>query len=234
MVRAALCCPTGSIGGQAKGDVAEVRNDFPLRLDGDVYYCGFNSPKSYGGNSYFIRRADGNWLVDSPKYLEPLAQRLELLGGVANLFLTHSDDVADAARYAERFGCKRIIHRNEIEAQPGAEWVLEGFEPQKLATGILAIPTPGHTSGHCALLVDNRYLFTGDHLWWDPARQRLGASQDYCWDSWARQLKSLEALLDYKFEWVLPGHGQRVQLPVAQMKDELSSLVSRLKPSATW
>ena len=28
--------------------------DFPLILEEPVYYCGYNSPKSYGGNSYFI------------------------------------------------------------------------------------------------------------------------------------------------------------------------------------
>jgi hypothetical protein len=39
--------------------------DFPLLVEEPVYYCGYNSPKSYGGNSYFIRHPAGNWLIAS-------------------------------------------------------------------------------------------------------------------------------------------------------------------------
>ncbi len=63
--------------------------DFPLVIEEPVYYCGYNSPKSYGGNSYFIRRAEGNWLIDSPNFVTPLVQRLEALGRIAHIFLTH-------------------------------------------------------------------------------------------------------------------------------------------------
>ena len=43
---------------------------------------------------------DGNWLIDSPKFVTPLVKQLETLGGIAHIFLTHRDDVADAERYA--------------------------------------------------------------------------------------------------------------------------------------
>ena len=36
-------------------------------------------------------------------------------------------------------------------------------------------------------------------------------------------------LLDYSFEWVLPGHGQRVYLPAAAMHDQLAKLVERMQ-----
>jgi ferredoxin len=165
-LQAVVCCPTGSIGTRGTNRAKEVMHDFPLRLEGEVYYCGFNSPKSFGGNSYFIRHPDGNWLIDSPKFLPLLAKKFEQLGGIANIFLTHRDDVADADRYAKHFQARRIIHRAELESQPDAEWILDGDEPLELAAGFTAIPTPGHTRGHLVLLHDNRYLFTGDHLWW--------------------------------------------------------------------
>ena len=47
----------------------EVLGDFPLVVEAPVLYCGFDSRKSYGGNSYFIRHAAGNWLIDSPRLL---------------------------------------------------------------------------------------------------------------------------------------------------------------------
>ena len=103
-LHALVSCPTGSIGSVGDDRPQSVMDDFPLAVEGPVYTCGFNSPKSYGGNSYFVRRPDGNWLIDSPKFLPRLVRRFEEWGGVAHIFLTHSDDVADAGRYAERFG----------------------------------------------------------------------------------------------------------------------------------
>lgn len=227
--RALLSCPTGSIGTLHRNRASEVKKDFPVLVEGNVFYCGFNSPKSYGGNSYFLRHPDGNWLIDSPKYLPYLSERLAELGGVRYIFLTHRDDVADADRYATRFGSERIIHREELDSQPDAERIIDGFDAVRLAPDFLCIPTPGHTAGHCALLYAERYLFTGDHLDWDRDENRLYASRSHCWDSWPEQGRSMAKLLNYSFEWVLPGHGQRVQLPADMMHRELAALVKRMK-----
>jgi glyoxylase-like metal-dependent hydrolase (beta-lactamase superfamily II)/ferredoxin len=227
-LRALLACPTGSIGCLGDDDVKAVMTDFPLAIEEPVYYCGFNSPKSYGGNSYFVRHSAGNWLIDSPKFLPRLVQQFEALGGIAHIFLTHRDDVADARRYAERFGSKRYIHRSELSAQPDAEVVLDGNAPHELAPSFLAIPTPGHTEGHCVLLWEQRFLFTGDHLDFDRDEQRLSASPDYCWYSWQEQTESMRRLIDHRFEWVLPGHGQRVYLPWEEMRRQLQGLVDRM------
>jgi len=208
-----------------------VMADFPLLVEDPVYYCGFNSPKSFGGNSYFIEHPDGNWLVDSPKFLPQLVKRLAERGGVANIFLTHRDDVADAERYAAHFAARRVIHRTELSSQPGAEVVLDGDEPTQLTTELIAIPTPGHTSGHCCLLFRNHFLFTGDHLDFDRDTQRLAASRDYCWYSWRRQTESMRRLADYRFDWVLPGHGQRVHLPADEMRRQMLDLVERMVAS---
>jgi len=227
-IRALLACPTGSIGDRADDDRKTVMADFPMLVEEPVYYCGFNSAKSFGGNSYFIEHPDGNWLVDSPKFLPQLVKRFEELGGIAYIFLTHRDDVADADRYAAHFGSRRVIHRAELSSQPTAENVLEGNEPTELAPGFVAIPTPGHTSGHCCLLFGDRFLFTGDHLDFDRDSRRLAASRDYCWYSWRRQTESMRRLADYDFEWILPGHGQRVRLSADEMRRQMLNLVARM------
>jgi glyoxylase-like metal-dependent hydrolase (beta-lactamase superfamily II)/ferredoxin len=228
-LQALLACPTGSIGCLGDDDVKAVMKDFPLVIEEPVYYCGYNSPKSYGGNSYFIKHPAGNWLIDSPKFVAPLVQRLEALGGIAHIFLTHRDDVADAERYAKHFGSRRIIHRDELPSQPGAEFVLGGEGSWELALGFLAIPTPGHTKGHCVLLYQERFLFTGDHLAWDRDGQQLSASEDYCWYSWPQQAESMARLGVYRFEWVLPGHGQRVHLPAAELRLQVERLAESMR-----
>ncbi|MDB5386255.1 MAG: beta-lactamase domain protein [Planctomycetaceae bacterium] len=228
-LQALLACPTGSIGCLGGDDVQSVTQDFPLLIEESVYYCGYNSPKSYGGNSYFIKQDSGNWLIDSPKFVMPLVRRLEALGGITHIFLTHRDDVADAERYAQHSKSRRIIHLDELESQPEAEVILEGAGPWELAPGFLAIPTPGHTKGHCVLLVGNRFLFTGDHLDWDRSKQQLAASQDYCWYSWLQQSESMEELAAYRFEWVLPGHGQRVHLPASEMRNQILRLAESMR-----
>jgi glyoxylase-like metal-dependent hydrolase (beta-lactamase superfamily II)/ferredoxin len=227
-LRALVCCPTGSIGSLGGDRPQSVMDDFPLPVEGPVNYCGFNSPKSYGGNSYFVRHPDGNWLIDSPKFLPRLVRRFEEWGGIALVFLTHSDDVADARLYAQRFAAKRYIHRAELHSQPDAEVVLDAEEPIALAPGFLAIPTPGHTRGHCVLLFEERFLFTGDHLDWDRHERRLDASEDYCWYSWPRQTESMRRLARFSFEWVLPGHGQRVRLARDEMRRRMEELVERM------
>jgi glyoxylase-like metal-dependent hydrolase (beta-lactamase superfamily II)/ferredoxin len=227
--RALVACPTASIGAEDKCAAKRAVAEFPWPLTPRIWYCGFASQKSFGGSSYFVEHPRGNWLIDSPRYVEHLAQRFAAMGGVRYIFLTHRDDVADAHRYAARFGATRIIHRLELSAQPEAERVVDGFDPVELVPGFLAIPTPGHTRGHSALLHDGRYLFSGDHLWWSRNRRRLTASQSVCWYSWEEQVKSVRLLAGYEFEWVLPGHGERAHFPRERMKVEMTRLIDAIE-----
>jgi len=222
--RALVACPTGSIGCVDKHGLGEAAGEFPLAIAPGVWYCGFASPKSFGGSSYMLEHPDGNWLIDSPRWVERLARRLEERGGIRYIFLTHRDDVADAARYAARFGATRIIHRLELAAQPDAERVIDGRDPVALAPGLLAIPTPGHTRGHMVLLAGDRFLFSGDHIWWSRTHGRLNASRSVCWYSWPEQVRSVALLEQYGFEWVLPGHGERIYLARPEMAAQMAHL----------
>jgi glyoxylase-like metal-dependent hydrolase (beta-lactamase superfamily II) len=72
-------------------------------------------------------------------------------------------------------------------------------------------------------------LFTGDHLAWSPERATLTAFRDVCWYSWAEQTRSMEELLDYRFEWVLPGHGRIGHGSAEEMRNHLERCVARMK-----
>lgn len=80
------------------------------------YHCGYHAESSFRAASHFIQRLDGNVLVNSPQFVPPLVKRLEAMGGVRYLYLTHRDDVADNARFRERFGSERILHSEDISA----------------------------------------------------------------------------------------------------------------------
>lgn len=254
-MRALLSCPVGAIGAVARPglaqDIRAAAAGLPSRIPdrspdpavANVFFCGYAARTSYGASSYLIVRPEGNVLVDSPRFAGPLVQRLEQMGGVRWMFLSHVDDVADHARFRAHFTCERIIHARELGSLTGRraargdghsarpiEIIIEGDDATQLAPDLTIIPTPGHTRGHQTLLARDKYLFTGDHLWWSRTLGRLHASRNYCWHSWPEQLASLRRLLDYRFDWVLPGHGQRHHTPDAiTMRAELEACLAALQ-----
>lgn len=231
---AIIACPSGSIGKNSGVDRRALQGRLPLLIDDNVYYNGFNSPKSYGANSYFITHEDGNWLVDSPRYSSHLVSEFEKKGGVKYIFLTHRDDVADAEKYAKKFGSRRIIHHDDLDAQKDAERKITGIDVVEIGEDFKIIPTPGHTKGHQVLLYKNKFLFTGDHLYWRRDWDRLRASRSYCWWSWDEQVKSMVRLSKHDFEWILPGHGQRINLDKDEMRVEMAWLVNEIKKPDYW
>jgi glyoxylase-like metal-dependent hydrolase (beta-lactamase superfamily II)/ferredoxin len=228
---ALVACPTGSIGTASRQDVRPALKAFPELVDENVSFCGFTSESSFGAWSYFIERQEGNVLVDSPKAVKRLLDHFRERGGIAEMFLTHRDDVADHAIFARQFGCRRVLHERDVSAGTrSVERRITGLDPVALAPDLLAIPTPGHTRGHSVLLYREKYLFTGDHLAWSDRRNGLIAFRDACWYSWEEQTRSMERLLDFSFEWVLPGHGawHRAE-SAAAMRRELERCVRWMK-----
>jgi glyoxylase-like metal-dependent hydrolase (beta-lactamase superfamily II)/ferredoxin len=228
---ALVACPTASIGTVAKTDATPGVRAFPEKVAENVSFCGFTAESSFGAWSYFVERPEGNVLVDSPRAAGPLLKALEERGGVSTLFLTHRDDVADHAAFRKRFGCERVMHEDDVTARTAdIERPLEGREPVVLAEDLLAVPTPGHTRGHAVLLYRRKFLFTGDHLAWSRRRGHLVAFRDANWYSWPETIRSMERLLDFDFEWVLPGHGAsyRADSPKA-MRRELERCVAWMR-----
>ncbi len=227
-----VACPTGSIGAGRKHDMGVAINAFPLQVSENVYFCGFTSESSFGAWSYLILRPEaegGNVLVDSPRYAGPLVKRIAALGGVSLMFLTHRDDVADHDRFAKKFGCMRIMHADDGAARYSTERIIEGEREVRLDRDLTIIPTPGHTRGHMLLLYKNKFLFTGDHLAWSPVRETLTAFRSVSWYSWPEQTRSMTKLLDYSFEWVLPGHGRIHQDTPAGMRAHLRRCIEWMK-----
>ncbi len=223
---ALVACPTASIGTVERHDMAPILAAFPDRIDDNVFHCGYHAESSFGAASYLILRPEGNILIDSPRFAGPLVKRLEEMGGVRLLFLTHGDDIADHQKFRDHFGCDRILHEADADRAKGAiERKVIGTEPLRIDKDRVVIPTPGHTRGSACLLYRDRFLFAGDHLAWNEETQHLYAFRNACWYDWKTQRDSMRRLLDYHFEWVLPGHGRRIRLPADEMKRDLNRCV---------
>lgn len=225
---ALVACPTGSIGTIEKHDAHIGIDAFPMLIAENVYFCGFTSEASFGGWSYLIVRPPnegGNVLIDSPRYATQLVKRIETLGGVKQMLLTHRDDVADHELFRKKFGCERVMHAADGAGRLGVEKIIEGEAEVSLDNDIVVIPTPGHTRGHVVFLYKQKFLFTGDHLAWSPARQTLTAFPSVAWYSWSEQTRSMAKLADYNFEWVLPGHGDLHHDSAVNMRYHLQSCI---------
>jgi glyoxylase-like metal-dependent hydrolase (beta-lactamase superfamily II)/ferredoxin len=251
-------CPVAAIGsppelGRRHATVL-AREGFPALLcrhpAGDVHYCGWASRRSFGASSYLVVRpqaAGGNVLIDSPRYNAPLARRIEALGGLAAIVLTHRDDVADQARWAAQFGCARWIHAADADTVPGAEHRLEGDGPVDLGGALVLLPTPGHTAGSLVAVLGEpaagsdssrvhdapppeetagQILFSGDHLWWSEARGAVVASRTYCWWDFEEQLRSVAKLLSMDVRWLLPGHGGRRAFAPGEWRGRLEATLA--------
>lgn len=227
-----VACPTGSIGTRERHDFRVGIDAFPSKIDENAYFCGFTAEASFGAWSYLIVRPEtegGNVLVDSPRFSRQLVNRITEMGGVRTMFLTHRDDVADHARFAQLYGCERIMHAADGARRLGIERIIEGEADNRIDNDLLVIPTPGHTRGHMVLLYKNRYLFTGDHLAWSPNRQSLTAFRSVNWYSWPEQIRSMENLLNYDFAWVLPGHGRIHHDTCENMRAYLEDCITWMK-----
>lgn len=224
-----VACPTGSIGTLDSHDVHIGIDAFPMLIADNVYFCGFTSESSFGAWSYLIvrpREAGGNVLVDSPRFASQLVKKIEQMGGLKQIFLTHKDDIADHQLFAARFRAQRIMHSDDGASRLGIEHVIKGEKAVRLDHDLVAIPTPGHTRGHMVLLYKDKFLFTGDHLAWSRGRKLLTAFRNSTWYSWTEQIQSMKKLLTYEFEWVLPGHGYSHHDNVENMRHQLEQLVT--------
>lgn len=205
MWRAAVACPTQSIRNrEIKRPIDPV---FPFEFTKGVFGLGYNSRNSFGAHSYLVQREEGNLMTDSPRFQKTLAKEIDDLGGIAHILLTHRDDVADADKWANRYGAKVWIHESEAEAAPYATDLIRGDEAVTIAPGVKSVFAPGHTEGSVVFHVDDRWLFTGDTLHWNHRRDELDVTPKQTWQSWEILADTMDTLSKLRVEWLFAGHG---------------------------
>lgn len=143
--------------------------------------------------------------MDVPEYIEENVSFIEQNISPEFAFLTHRDDVADAEMFREKFGVKLIIHESERYAVRNPDIIFHDFFEIGEAK---IIHTPGHSPGSSSLYYPkSRVIFTGDHITADRGKP---VAEDFSWIyNYELQILSARKLLEYDFEYILPGHGGR-------------------------
>jgi glyoxylase-like metal-dependent hydrolase (beta-lactamase superfamily II)/rhodanese-related sulfurtransferase len=120
--------------------------------------------------SYVIASDGEALIVDASRHLERyqalLRERRAQLTRVVDTHL-HADHLSGGPLLARRCG---VPYHIRLDDAAGATYAYESLEDgARLALGattveIIALHTPGHTPGSTSLLIDDRYLLTGDTL----------------------------------------------------------------------
>ncbi|MFI9593096.1 MBL fold metallo-hydrolase [Nonomuraea sp. NPDC052265] len=228
MHAAAFACHTRSIRRGTRGPDPAL-DPFPLPLTEHVYLCGHNSPHTAGANAYLLRRPAGNlMMIDTPRWNDSLAARYAADGPITDVLLTHRDHAAHGRQYADRFGARLWIHEGDLTAVPDADRVLRGEEPVEIADGVTAHPLPGHTEGSVLYVADERYCFSGDSFYWSRSAGDLAVAESVTWYSITVLAASLaRTAARIRFEWLLPGHGDRRRLPAEEFARRMRDLAGR-------
>jgi glyoxylase-like metal-dependent hydrolase (beta-lactamase superfamily II) len=123
-------------------------------------------------NAYLVADEAGGTgvLIDGNDDLEPLLEQAERDGiEITHILITHphADHVAGLAAAQEKLGGVPMVAHSDAAAEIADEIAQTIADGETLSTGgleIEAISTPGHATGHVALLVNGSDVFTADVL----------------------------------------------------------------------
>lgn len=141
--------------------------------------------------AYLIADGGKAIVVDPHRHVEPylaLAERLGLT--ITHVFDTHlhADHISGGRLLADRAGAAYLIEAHDAE---GAKFAFQAVAPGETLTlgtteiKLMPLYTPGHTPGSASMLIDGRFLVSGDTLFVASiGRPDLGGKMD----EWGRML----------------------------------------------
>lgn len=146
-------------------------------------------------------------VVDPPLQIEPLLATAEAEGVRIERVLethTHADHVSGHGRLAVEHDLPVAIH-SLAEAEYPHEPLADGDVVEVGSVSIRVLHTPGHRPEHCAFVVDDELVFTGDSLFvGDAARPDLAVAAREGAEDLFHSLQKITALGDRVA--VYPGH----------------------------
>jgi glyoxylase-like metal-dependent hydrolase (beta-lactamase superfamily II) len=184
-----------------------------------------------GTNQYIVGK-DNAVVIDvalsSDGNMDGIIEQAEAMGAkkIDKILLTHIhiDHCGGALALKKRTGAKLGIHRSRAGYLGGEDFQYDDQDRISFGGGELQVlHTPGHESGHCCFYESgDKVLFSGDNiLGYGTAviHPPDGNMTDY--------LQSLERLLPFSIDLILPGHGPLVGKPEAKIREYLRHRMMR-------
>ena len=132
--------------------------------------------REWVANIFFYRKGGTTIMIDAGYNYERLAEKMGWLGidpkEIRHILITHQDTDHVGAVEADSPGLFRNakLYISEIENRyltgEKRRWVIHHLYPlPQVNIKIESFLVPGHTWGHMVYLIDDKYLFTGDTIW---------------------------------------------------------------------
>ena len=186
-----------------------------------------------GTNQYIVGK-DSVVVIDvalsSNGNMDGIIEQAEAMGAkkIEKILLTHIhvDHCGGALALKKRTGAKLGIHRSRAGYLGGEDFQYDDQDRIAFGGGELQVlHTPGHESGHCCFYESgDKVLFSGDNILGHGTaviHPPDGNMTDY--------LQSLERLLEFNIDLILPGHGPLVGKPEAKIREYLRHRMMREK-----
>ena len=186
-----------------------------------------------GTNQYVVGK-DSVVVIDvalsSNGNMDGIIEQAEAMGAtkIDKILLTHIhvDHCGGALALKKRTGAKLGIHRSRAGYLGGEDFQYDDQDRISFGGGELQVlHTPGHESGHCCFYESgDKVLFSGDNI--------LGAGTAVIHPpdgNMTDYLQSLERLLEFNIDLILPGHGPLVGKPEAKIREYLRHRMMREK-----
>jgi ribonuclease/clavin/mitogillin len=176
-----------------------------------------------GTNQYIVGKESAlviDVALSADSNMDGILEQAEAMGvkRIDKILLTHihSDHCGGALALRKRCGAKLGIHRSRAGYLGGEDFQYADNDRLAFDGGELhVLHTPGHESGHCCFYAaDDKVLFSGDNiLGYGTAviHPPDGNMTDY--------LNSLERLLAFSVDLILPGHGPLIAKAEAKIRE---------------
>jgi glyoxylase-like metal-dependent hydrolase (beta-lactamase superfamily II) len=176
-----------------------------------------------GTNQYIVGKENAlviDVALSADSNLDGILEQAEAMGvkKIEKILLTHihSDHCGGALALRKRCGAKLGIHRSRAGYLGGEDFQYGDNDRVSFGGGELhVLHTPGHESGHCCFYEgQEKVLFSGDNI------LGYGTAVIHPPDgNMTAYLKSLERLLEFSVDLILPGHGPLVGKPAAKIRE---------------
>jgi len=176
-----------------------------------------------GTNQYIVGKESAlviDVALSADSNMDGILEQAEAMGvkKIDKILLTHihSDHCGGALALRKRCGAKLGIHRSRAGYLGGEDFQYNDDDRVPFGGGELhVLHTPGHESGHCCFYESGeKVLFSGDNI------LGLGTAVIHPPDgNMTAYLKSLERLLQFSVDLILPGHGPLVAKAEAKIRE---------------